>query len=71
MIEHDLNMFSFIESLHKIKATLTVLVGKDLENLELFLINSNLSNDEREKLIDIIDSMKLSNVKLFLKENGI
>ena len=34
MIEHDLNMFSLIESLNKIKATLTVLVGKDLEKLE-------------------------------------
>ena len=29
MVESDLNMFSLMESLHKIKATLSVLVGQD------------------------------------------
>jgi hypothetical protein len=60
-----------MEIVTKAKELKGMVEDKDLENLELFLINSNLSNDEREKLIDIIDSMLLSNVKLFLKENGI
>ena len=34
MVENDLNMFSLMETLHKIKATLSVLVGHDSEKLE-------------------------------------
>lgn len=34
MVENDLNMFSLMESLHKIKATLSVLVDDDPSKLD-------------------------------------
>lgn len=44
---------------------------KQIKELELFFVNSNLSNQERSKMVDIIKNMLQSNAILFLKENGL
>jgi hypothetical protein len=59
-----------MEIVTKAKELKGMVEEKDLQNLEIFFANTNLSNDEREKLVGIIDDMLLSTVKLFLKENG-
>ena len=54
-----------MEIVTKAKELKGMVEEKDLQNLEIFFTNTNLSNDEREKLVGIIDDM-LSTVKLFL-----